>query len=79
MNVEATGGTALADTAAAHLAQATPARNRHGTWFCHEMLTIDPVIVGARNLGGVARAPDSPGLGVEPDPDQFGHPVSVYR
>lgn len=79
INIEDTGGSALADTAAVHLAQATPAPNRRGTWFCHEMLTVDPVIGGARNLGGVTRAPDHPGLGVEPDPDQLGRPVAVYR
>ena len=79
INIEATGGTALADTAAVHLSQSTPARNHRGTWFCHEMLAVDPIIGGARNLGGVTRAPDHPGLGVEPDPDQLGHPVAVYR
>lgn len=79
INTEDTGGTALADTAAVHLAQATPARNRRGTWLCHEMLSVDPAIGGARNLGGVTRAPDLPGLGVEPDPGVLGEPVAVYR
>ena len=77
LNIEDTGGTALADTAAVHLAQATPARYQRGTWFCHEMITVDPIIGGARNLGGVTRAPDIPGLGAEPDPEALGDPVLV--
>ncbi|MXZ68408.1 MAG: mandelate racemase [Acidimicrobiia bacterium] len=77
LNIEDTGGTALADTAAVHLAQATPARYRRGTWFCHEMITVDPIIGGARNLGGVARAPRTPGLGAEPDPEALGDPLMV--
>ena len=77
LNIEDTGGTALADTAAVHLAQATPARYRRGTWFCHEMISVDPIIGGARNLGGVTRAPDAPGLGAEPDPGALGDPSLV--
>ena len=78
LNIEDTGGTALADTAAVHLAQATPARNQRGTWFCHEMITVDPIIGGAGNLGGFTRAPDTPGLGAEPDPEALGDPLGVY-
>lgn len=79
LNIEATGGTALADTAAVHLAHATPARCRRGTWLCHEMLTVDPIIGGARNLGAVTRGADRDGLGAEPDPDLLGRPVAIYR
>lgn len=77
LNIEDTGGTALADTAAVQLAQATPARYRRGTWFCHEMITVDPIIGGARNLGGVTRAPGAHGLGAEPAPDALGDPLLV--
>ena len=79
LNIEDTGGTALADTAAVHLAQATPAHHQRGTWFCHEMITVDPIIGGARNLGGITRAPDTPGLGAEPHPDRLGDPLAVYQ
>ncbi len=78
MNIEATGGSVLADTVATHLAQATPNRFQRATWFCHEMLTIDPCEGGARNQGGVTRAPDAPGLGVEPKPDMLGEPSAVF-
>ncbi len=78
MNIEATAGSVLADTVAVQLAQATPARFRRGTWLCHEMLTMDPCEGGARNLGGHTRAPDAPGLGVEPRLEFLGAPVAVY-
>ncbi len=79
VNIEETGGSALADTAAVHLAAATPASHRRATWLCHEMLTVDPVRGGARHAGGFATVPDRPGLGAEPDLDHLGDPVAVYR
>ena len=78
MNVEETGGSALADTGAVHLAQATPGTHRRATWLCHEMLTVDPVVGGARNQGGITTIPDAPGLGAEPDRDLLGDPVAAY-
>ncbi len=78
MNIEATGGSVLADTVAVHLAQATHPRYLRATWLCHDMLTIDPCTGGARNHAGVTRAPDGPGLGVEPRIDLLGEPASVF-
>lgn len=68
----------LADTVAAHLAQATPNRFLRGTWLCHEMLAVDPCEGGARNLGGFTRAPGRPGLGVEPNLGMLGDPLAVF-
>ena len=79
MNIEETGGSVIADTGAVHLAQATPASHRRGTWLCHDMLTVDLAEGGARNAGGITRAPDLPGLGVTPDESLLGDPVAVYR
>ncbi|MEM7223361.1 MAG: mandelate racemase/muconate lactonizing enzyme family protein [Pseudomonadota bacterium] len=79
MNIEETGGSALADTAAVHLAQATPASHRRATWLCHEMLSLDPIEGGARIEGGVTAAPEGPGLGAKPDLDALGAPVAVYK
>lgn len=78
MNIEATGGSVLADTVATHLAAATPKRFLRGTWLCHELLAVDPCAGGARNLGGFTRAPDRPGLGVEPNLDVLGEPSWSY-
>ena len=78
MNIEPTGGSALADTAAVHLAQATSIRHTRGTWLCHEMLTVDPIVGGSRNLGGITRAPEAPGLGAEPELEMLER-VAVYE
>jgi hypothetical protein len=42
------------------------------------MLTVDPCSGGARNMGGFTRAPETPGLGVEPDLDMLGEPEVAY-
>ena len=79
MHVEDVGGSALADTAAIHLASSTLPDNRLASWLCHYHLDADPVPgQGARNDGGFAAPPDTPGLGVAPDPDTLGEPVAVY-
>lgn len=80
MHVEDLGGSALADTAAIHLASSTPEANRLASWLSHYHLSVDPVPgQGARNVDGFATPPTSPGLGVRPDEDALGDPVAVYR
>lgn len=79
LNIEETGGSRLADTAAVHLAQATPATHRRATWLCHEHLAMDPIAGGARNAGGSTRIPQAPGLGARPDLAALGEPLAVYR
>ena len=79
MNIEDTGGTVLADTAAVHLAQATNPIFRRATWLCHDM--CEPDIApgqGARNTYGETSAPDLPGIGVEPEISGLGQPVAQY-
>ena len=80
MHIEDLGGTAIADTAALHLALSTPRENRLASWLCQAHLVDDPAPGrGARNLGGEVRLPDSPGLGVAPDEDWLGAPCAVYE
>ena len=51
MHIEDLGGSALADTAAIHLAASTPDANRLASWLCHYHLADDPVPdQGARNI-----------------------------
>jgi L-alanine-DL-glutamate epimerase-like enolase superfamily enzyme len=77
--VEDTGGTILADTAAAHLASTVPARSLIGTWSCQELITFDPAPgQGARVVEGVMRAPDAPGLGIEIDAEALAAPIARY-
>ena len=79
MHIEDVGGSALADTAAIHLASATPAEHRLASWLCHAHLAVDPVASqGARNIEGTATPPSKPGLGVTPDPANLGEPFAVY-
>ncbi len=79
MNIEETGGSRFADTAAVHLAAATPATHRRATWLCHDMLSVDAGRGGAGNEGGYTHAPTEPGLGVEPVWEALGKPVAVYQ
>ena len=80
MHIEDVGGSALADTAAIHLAASTPNANRLASWLCHYHLSSDPVPgQGARNHGGFATPPSTPGLGVRPDEDRLGTPVAIYE
>ena len=79
MSVMPTGGTVLADSDAAHLAQTIPAAFRLRVWSCQDMLTVDPAPGrGPRLEDGKLGAPAAPGLGVAPDPDWLGDPVAVY-
>ena len=79
MNIEDTGGSVLADTAAVHLAQSTPVTHRRGTWLCHDMLSVDTAPgQGARNQMGQTVAPEQSGIGVEPDLEVLGAPVASY-
>lgn len=77
--VMATGGSVLADTEAAILAQTIPPENRFATWACQDMLTVDPAPdQGSRSIDGELVAPEAPGLGVVPEPDRLGEPVAHY-
>jgi len=79
MHIEDVGGSALADTAAMHLASSTPAANRLASWICHDHLALDPIPgQGVRNDQGFVTPPSTPGLGVTPDVSQLGEPIAVF-
>ena len=68
MHIEDLGGSALADTAAIHLAASTPEANRLASWLSHAHLSVDPVPGRAPvTCKAFATPPSSPGLGVEPE------------
>jgi len=78
--VMATGGSAIADTEAAHVAQTIPPEYRLGTWSCQDMLSLDVTDGrGCRNQNGHLRVDTGPGLGIAPDLDQLGDPVAIYE
>lgn len=75
------GGSIVADTAAAHLAETVRPEFLVGTWSCQDMLADEVAAkgAGARNRKGFAPTPDLPGLGVEPNPDALGAAVAVFE
>jgi L-alanine-DL-glutamate epimerase-like enolase superfamily enzyme len=78
MHIEDVGGTVVADTAALHLATATPEENRLASWLCQSHLVDDPAPgLGARQRDGWVQLPDLPGLGVAPDESWLGEPWAV--
>ena len=80
MHIEDVGGSALADTAAIHLAASTPQPYRMASWPADAHLACDPVPgQGVRNHGGfLVPARGVPELGVVPDEEHMGAPVAVY-
>ncbi len=64
---EASGGSALADAAAAHVATASPAGTPHKFWSCQEFHKTRFTTGGPDIAGGLMRISDKPGLGVEID------------
>lgn len=80
MFIMATGGSVIADTEAAHLAQSIPDAFIQACWSCQDMLTLDIAPgSGPRCIDGFITIDDSPGLGVIPDETLLGDPVAVYR
>ena len=77
--VMATGGTALADAEAVHLAQSIPAEYRLATWCCQDMLAADVTEgSGIRHDDGCLFVTGAPGLGITPDLAKLGEPVAQY-
>jgi len=80
MYIMATGGSVLADTEAAHLAQAIPQEFRLGTWACQDMLSVDIAPgQGARSVDGKLTVSEIPGHGIVPDESLLGDPLAVYQ
>ncbi|MEM6462200.1 MAG: mandelate racemase/muconate lactonizing enzyme family protein [Pseudomonadota bacterium] len=80
MFVMATGGSVLADTEAAHLAQSVPEEFFRAGWACQDMLTVDVAPgEGCRSKEGVMTVSEAPGLGCAPDENLLGDPVAVYE
>ena len=78
MNIEDTGGSQIADTAAVHLAMATPKTHHRATWDCSYLHSIITANGGYIRENGKATLPNSPGLGIEPRLEVLGEPVASY-
>lgn len=80
MFIMATGGSVLADTEAAHLAQSIPDAFIQACWSCQDMLSLDIAPgQGPRCIEGHITVDQTPGLGVAPDESLLGDPVAVYQ
>ena len=80
MFIMATGGSVLADTEAAHLAQSVPQEFIRACWSCQDMLAIDIAPgSGPRCENGFITVGEEPGLGVIPDENLLGEPIAVYE
>ncbi|MEM7289575.1 MAG: mandelate racemase/muconate lactonizing enzyme family protein [Pseudomonadota bacterium] len=78
--VMATGGSVMADTEAAHLAQSIPQEFIRACWSCQDMLALDVAPgSGPRCVDGHITIGDTPGLGVEPAEAILGDPIAVYE
>ena len=78
MNLEDTGGSQIADTAAVHLALATPVECDRATWDCSQHHSICTAHGGYTRHHGRAQVTDAAGLGVEPVMAVLGEPVAVF-
>ncbi len=76
MTIEDTWGGEIADAAIAHLAHSTPADFHFQSSAFHEYATHSIASGGPVIKDGFMIASDKPGLGVEPDWDLIGAPVS---
>ncbi len=79
MNIEDTGGSAIADTAAVHLAISTPAEFDRATWDCSQHHSVVTATGGYTKENGRAMVSDRAGLGIEVDLGVLGEAVAVYR
>ena len=75
MNVEDTWGSDIATAAISHLAHSTPPRYLLMSTDFNSYVTKDTARGAPKRRQGRMRAPDGPGLGVQPDMDVLGKPV----
>lgn len=78
MYIQDTSGGEFNAAATAHLAQSTPPGLVLSAWDCAIAVTKQIGQGLERNGPKQMRAPDIPGMGVEPDLDALGKPVAVY-
>ena len=75
---EDTWGGQITSSAVAHFAASTPEDYLINSTDLHNYNTRSTGIGGPRVEDGKLYAPDTPGLGVEPDYDSLGDPFAIY-
>lgn len=79
LNIEDTGGSQIADTAAVHLALATPTPFHRATWDCSQLHEVTTALGGYTREKGRATVSNGYGLGIEPRMQTLGKPIMVYE
>ncbi len=78
MSLQDTAGSDIAAMAILHLAQSTPAKMRHSMWDPMEFLDVSLATGKPDWIDGTLTAPDTPGLGIEPNLKMLGDPIAAY-
>ena len=78
MTIEDSWGGDIITAAIAHLAHSTPEPLRFSATDFNSYVTVHNAIGAPQRESGQMRAPDAPGLGIEPDMDVLGEPVATY-
>jgi len=79
MTIEDTACTDITASAVAHFAQSTPPHLRMSVTIANVKNAFRTASGGAVSVNGKTRAPDAPGLGVEPILDVLGEPLFVVE
>jgi L-alanine-DL-glutamate epimerase-like enolase superfamily enzyme len=79
MNIEDVGGSQIADTAAMHLAMATPDQYLRASWNACRHHSIVTAQGGSSVVRGIARLGDAPGLGLRLCADALGDAVAIHE
>lgn len=79
MNIEDTGGSQIADTAAIHLAISTPVPYHRVTWDCSQLHEAVTATGGYTRKGGCAYVGDGHGFGISPVMEALGAPIKTYE
>ena len=79
MTIEDSWGGDIITAAIAHLAHSTPEHLRFSATDFNSYVTVRNATGAPQREDGCMRAPEAPGLGIEPDMDVLGKPVAVYR
>lgn len=79
LNIEDTGGSQIADTAAIHLAISTPVPYHRATWDCSQLHRVETATGGYTRQYGRGTVQEGHGLGITPILEVLGKPVKIYE
>ena len=79
MYIQCAGGNSLTQAAIVHLAQSTPPNRLFSVWDIGDIIRFQTASNAIKCVGGLMRANELPGLGMEMLSDTLGEPVQVYE